>query len=564
MNLRRVIRWVWFVVCGVGWLSGVSVWADGKAFPPVAVATDLRMPDQQAILAWDAGVERLAIETRVEGAASEFAWVVPLPAVPRVEAGTSGLFETIAFQTRPRVVHRGGRVFGGVLAVCGLVWFVLIARGPRPVPWPGLVTLPATAAGVFLLVDDAPGVLLGLGTFAILTLVLRRVGAGRRWVLDTMLLVGLLGLLAGMFLPALDTAGVGPGGTASGAADVEVLAREQAGVFETTTIASKDPAALAGWLRTNGFRLPASAEPVIAEHVRDGWVFAASRVRRDVATSGVVSLHPLVFTFPAKEPVYPLRLTGVDNGPLAVELFVLGPERAAVDGFEVRDVRPVAYPTVVPTEKRRLDPEVLQMAHTGLKGLAPKAAIATRLRATLTPDRMREDARVRWVGMQEHRSRLYSRQGALLHVLDWVGSGALGVLTLVRLAGLRLPSVTRRRVAIQSGVGIAALGLAVLRYATVPVTEVRLEHRFERILFPNRLRAAIDHAIHQALPTNTPPTVGAVRAAVREALGRDPRLRHVREIDAPRNYVVRATATGVEVVCFDDYGGEIPVVYGKD
>ncbi len=73
-------------------LSSISLLADGKAFPPVAISTEVRMPDQRALLVWSNGVERLAIETRIVGEGTNFAWVVPLPAVPQVDATTTGLF----------------------------------------------------------------------------------------------------------------------------------------------------------------------------------------------------------------------------------------------------------------------------------------------------------------------------------------------------------------------------------------------------------------------------------------------------------------------------------------
>jgi len=59
--------------------------ADGKVFPPTAVPTEVRIPDQRALLSWSNGVEHLIIETRFTGAGNQFAWVVPLPAPPVVE-----------------------------------------------------------------------------------------------------------------------------------------------------------------------------------------------------------------------------------------------------------------------------------------------------------------------------------------------------------------------------------------------------------------------------------------------------------------------------------------------
>jgi hypothetical protein len=99
-------------------------------------------------------------------------------------------------------------------------------------------------------------------------------------------------------------------------------------LFETTTIAfaRREGIANRGCLRTD-IAVPANAEPVIASYVKDGWVFVATKVRRDKPDNETSTPHPLSFTFKTDKPVYPMRLTGVDNEPLSVELYVFGPDR---------------------------------------------------------------------------------------------------------------------------------------------------------------------------------------------------------------------------------------------
>jgi hypothetical protein len=98
------------------------------------------------------------------------------------------------------------------------------------------------------------------------------------------------------------------------------LDRRLVGVFETATISSPDPSALEAWLRENGFHVSSNSGPAIADYVRDGWVFVTAKVHRDQADTQTGTAHPLSFTFPTAKPVYPMRLTGVDNGPIDVEL----------------------------------------------------------------------------------------------------------------------------------------------------------------------------------------------------------------------------------------------------
>ena len=74
------------LLVAAGFLAPMASRADGKVFSSVAVPESVRISDQRAILSWSKGVERLVIETRFSGRGSNFAWVVPLPSPPVVEA----------------------------------------------------------------------------------------------------------------------------------------------------------------------------------------------------------------------------------------------------------------------------------------------------------------------------------------------------------------------------------------------------------------------------------------------------------------------------------------------
>ncbi len=67
--------------------------ADGCVIPKVETMPS--MPDQQAVLTWDAKTrtEQLAIETRFIAAAGEadYCWIVPTPSRPEVKAAPAGL-----------------------------------------------------------------------------------------------------------------------------------------------------------------------------------------------------------------------------------------------------------------------------------------------------------------------------------------------------------------------------------------------------------------------------------------------------------------------------------------
>src|SRR6185503_7857538 len=103
----------------------------------------------------------------------------------------------------------------------------------------------------------------------------------------------------------LGTARLGVGGN-----QVSILSRETVGVYDTTTLAAKDPQALVEWLHDNGYVLPPEANSVVSNYAKRGWVFVAAKLRRDTAAHAMRAPHPLCFTFQTDKAVYPMRLTG--------------------------------------------------------------------------------------------------------------------------------------------------------------------------------------------------------------------------------------------------------------
>jgi hypothetical protein len=551
-------RWGAVLAFLLGVILGTRpAWADGKAFPPVAVSTEVTMPDQRALLVWSNGVERLAIETRIVGEGTNFAWVVPLPSVPKVEAATVGLFPTLAWLTPPKVVHETEPGWWWIWSASGLACLFLRVRRKTPLEWLDAVGILAIGAGLVGAVGDTFGVALAIEAAVLSAWTVWRLRRGEPVRGSFALALVLLTLMTGMLLPALGTAG-GSAPAQAGAEGVSVLDRQVAGVFESTTVSAKDPEALATWLKTNGYRLPESARPVIEAYVRDGWVFVASRVRREVTFGGPHALHPLVFTFATAKPVYPLRLTGVDNGPLKVELFVLGPARARVPGFEVVDARPTAYPEpdIEFRQSPRVSPPALNVIHPALLALAGDAAFATRLKATLSPEQMSTDAVVEWDGNTPHQQARYSARGAALTCVQGFGAGWLVCLVLAA-AGIRIGWWSGRRAnGIESGALMLAGLIGSVCFLRMPVVTVRTESRFEWMMAPGRAEFAFSMVAQEFKPGDPSPSVDSVRAAIRKVLREHPKLvsRPMIEEDSPRNYIVRAVPGDVEMVYFNDHG----------
>ncbi len=555
----HVLALVWTLVG----FSVIRTRADGVVIPPIAVPTHVSMPDQRALLSWSNGVETLVIETRFVGAGTNFAWVVPLPAVPRIAAATTGLFPTLLHLLRPEVVHSPPRYWAAACVIAGLVWlsFTMRFRGKlRPSTW---IAVAAISVGVgsqgFGVGIGNEGIGLGLVAFITVGSVAFAIESrGARPLL--VLFLAVLGVLfAGMFVPALG--GSSARAPSMGIETVEVLDRKLAGVFETTTLSAKDPAALQGWLQTNGYALPAGADPVIADYLARGWVFVASRVRRDAPVGVPGGIHPLSFVFPSKEPVYPLALTALAKGNLELDLFVFGPRRASVAGLVATDCHAVRYTR----DTHRIHGDSfpgdrpVSIVHEGLLAAVPRADVVTRLRGTLTTQQMKRDALVEWEPFAERHQVFYSAHGALFASLNWTSNALCALVVSIAIASRwrRVePSAHARKFAVALVTATVATAILWLGFPVVPVRLERWSVRQHEIL-NNRMLAldAID-----SLGTNHPVSIGAVRAAINRAIKEGTRDKWVRpgtgfrEEDSPGNYTLRDTPDFIELRFYDANG----------
>ncbi|HEX9047531.1 MAG TPA: DUF2330 domain-containing protein, partial [Verrucomicrobiae bacterium] len=439
----------------------------------------------------------LVIETRFTGAGTNFAWVVPFPAPPVIEAATTGLFPTLQYLCRPEIVHEVRPYYVGVLLT--LAFGFLLWRAPRSLS-------------------------------------------------DGLLLALFLILLAALLLPALSSAKMRSMAEPTAAsANVSVLDRQVAGIFETTTISSRDPKALAAWLQENGFVLATNAGPVIASYVHDGWVFVASKVRRESAGLATSTPHPLSFTFKTSRPVYPMRLTGLAGQTLSVDLYVLGSGSATAQHFSVQGCSRMHF------------------VHPELRAWFGESKIVTKLTATLSPVQLRQDV---WVdlspGFFPKANCLYSRRGAFNTALNWsTAAFALGLLLICR-----WPAVhgTRSRLWREFGAMFASsLLLLALIYVFLPKTEVKLvrgqpwsesrQQQFALLLALDDATWQTPAEAHAALQTFLSDPASA--ATYRIENFDNPFLGgRVHEEDSPGNYLLRETNHQLEVVFIHSDGGE--------
>jgi hypothetical protein len=523
--------------------------ADGMVIPTVAFPAKITIPDQRALICFSNGTERLVIETRFTGSGTNFAWVVPLPGQPVIEEATTGLFPTLEYLFRPEIVHEVPHYYSGILALIGIGYLLLFVRPSGRLIWPDMAA--CICVGVAAATSSQHDIF-NAGAFSIVTLILFcdvlliRIVQRRTFAVLGLTLLG-FGLLAALLLPTLgaasrETASPTAGGT------VSILDRKLVGIFETTTIASHDAKALQTWLLENGYVVPTNSEPVIESYVKDGWVFVAAKIRRDDAAPNTSTPHPLSFTFKTDKPVYPMRLTGLGNQPLSIELYVFSASRAAAPPFK---------------EESCTQPNIVHpLLHQWTAGFP----IATKLKATLSPSDMRHDV---WLEQAPflfaHQSRLFSWQGALTTALNW-GTGFFAI-GLAAVCFLTFASEKPKRPLVRSvgAVIVASVVLAGVVDLSLPKIEVRLEKGFFRIQLKQE-----QIALSMVLDDGGWRNVAEARSALQNATSNptnavvygfndwDNHLvgGQIREEDSPGNYLLRETNNQLQFVTFGNDGGE--------
>jgi hypothetical protein len=119
---------------------------------------------------------------------------------------------------------------------------------------------------------------------------------------------------------------------AAGAGTVQVLSQQVVGPYETVTLRSTDPSALASWLAMHQFALPTAIEPMIAQYVAEGFDFIALRLRPQC---GEQSMQPVRVVTPGADPSLPLRMVAAGVGAqVGIVLYVLGEGRWRPQNFD--------------------------------------------------------------------------------------------------------------------------------------------------------------------------------------------------------------------------------------
>jgi len=132
------------------------------------------------------------------------------------------------------------------------------------------------------------------------------------------------GLQRGSFSPSAGAAEDANGG-------VTVTKREVVGPYETVQLKATSPGALATWLATNGFNVPADVQPVVDQYVNEKFDFLALKL---VPGKTVQDMRPVRVTTTGASAVLPLRMVAAGTGStVGIGLWVVGEGRYETQNF---------------------------------------------------------------------------------------------------------------------------------------------------------------------------------------------------------------------------------------
>ncbi len=348
-------------------LSASVALADGCYIPERAVRKIPEIPSQRALLSWKDGVETLVISSALDSEAQRLGWIIPIPATPtKIEKESPGGLKTLSFCLQPKITHDLHQM--------------------------------TVASVVELIVVNLIGA----------TLLFKR----KRLVALLLLLFVLL-----LLWTSLLTAG-GTIGVAAARTDKSLVEKTATvGSYVVSVLRPSRPGDLNVWLGDNGFAaLPAAADKTVADYIAQGWVFAAIKLRR--AESGANTPHPIKMVFPAKEAVYPLKLTAIAGGSPHLELFVVADDTAACnvlseefcDRFTL--ARGFQEPQYTIEDSFHGTTSECNVGHPAIRPLMWNDCVLTKLSGTVRANDMNEDIRFDWKPCHPYRQHFYTASGA--------------------------------------------------------------------------------------------------------------------------------------------------------
>ncbi len=357
-----------------------QTFADGKVFPKRMQKVPPSIPSQRAILSYRDGIEKLVIESSIDGGGTEFGWVIPLPSQPtKFKQVSSGLIETMSLNIQPK-----------------------IENGDSHAP--------------FL------GISFSITVLVILLCYMKLRNAPRNhYRIVLFLLIGSILFL--ILIPTLSSAGLGL--NLSELEGVDVLETSIIGNYEVAVLKADDPNALASWLNTNDFvGLSEQDRNIVDSYINENWYFVVAKLKRDA--DGYSSPHPVSLTFPTEKAVYPMKLTSTVGSNVYLEIFVIADESADCKQLTREVVNEYSYQKVgkywIRSDKQEIygfnDENFKQhIGHSGAKDFMWDGCFVTKLTGILTSKQMKDDLYLNFSKAEPFRKHYYSFKGARIFTI---------------------------------------------------------------------------------------------------------------------------------------------------
>lgn len=111
------------------------------------------------------------------------------------------------------------------------------------------------------------------------------------------------------------------------------------GAFEVFVLDGGTVAGVMTWLGDNGFQQDPAAEPILAEYLAEGHMFAAFRL---AAEADVAEVHPITLRFEGDEPCVPIRLTRIAaQDDMEIRALFLSDDRVASSNYRHVTLNPL-------------------------------------------------------------------------------------------------------------------------------------------------------------------------------------------------------------------------------
>ncbi len=396
------------------------------------------IPWQRAIIVHKDSVERLTIQSAVDAEGATLGWIVPVPPT-EISKGSAGAVAVLSAYMQPSIVDwrqsRGTKLKCSWMAIVCSLWAVVLVLG-KP-SWKKLfVSIP-----ILLLVASIP------------------------WV------------LASVFggTKAAGTLDAAP--ASAGARTVTVESTAIIGSYDVATLKAEKAEDLRAWLSENGFsELSGDGDRIVQDYLAEGWRFVAAKLRRE--GNGVATPHPLMITFPAQRPIYPMRLTALSASDVYLELFVVSNAGASQD-LLTREYCSGPLEDFGSKEEHSYHMRGVpySLEHTGLVPYLWKGATITKLTGTLRPQDMGSDLAIESASRAYYRQTLYTQDAVKNFGVIW----GCRVWSVVLFAGIVIcfPYMQRSAKArwasafalVAVGGALAGVSGAIAKYR-LPVTEV--------------------------------------------------------------------------------------------